>query len=159
MPCIPEAHDSGSKQDCWQYFEIERDKLTPLPLRRMEPIRQVIATCNAFSTIRFETNRYSVPVEYVGKDLTVKASVFEVSYGTVARKLPGTPPLRAGRRQVYLEHYLPLLEKKPRAVWNAQPVKAINLPAAFWDFAHKLGSDYEVVKLLKLLSRYALERF
>ena len=49
------------------------------------------------------------------------------------------------------EHYLLLLEKKPRAVWNAQPVKAIGLRSAFWDFAKKLGSDYEVVKLLKLL--------
>lgn len=54
------------------------------------------------------------------------------------------------------EHYLLLLEKKPRAVWNAQPVKAIGLRSAFWDFAKKLGSDYEVVKLLKLLAEYGL---
>jgi transposase len=145
----------GRSKTVGEYFEIERDKLTPLPLRRMEPIRQVIATCNAFSTIRFETNRYSVPVEYVGKDLTVKASVFEVSLWYRGQEIARHPRLyeREGVRYT-LEHYLPLLEKKPRAVWNAQPVKAINLPAAFWDFAHKLGSDYEVVKLLKLLSRY-----
>ena len=53
-----------------------------------------------------------------------------------------------------LEGHLPLLEK--RAVWNAQPVKAIVLPSAFWDYAKKLGSDYEGVKLLKLLAEYGL---
>jgi hypothetical protein len=33
---------------------------------------------------------------------------------------------------------------------------AANLPTAFWDFANKLGSDYEVVKLLTLLSQYGI---
>lgn len=45
----------------------------------MEPIRQVMAKVNHFSVVRFERNRYSVPVDYVGSDVTVKASVFEVS--------------------------------------------------------------------------------
>jgi hypothetical protein len=49
--------------------------------------------------------------------------------------------------------------KKPRAVWNAQPVKAISLPDAFWNFARRLPSDYEVVKLLKLLPEYGISAF
>ena len=147
----------GRSKTIGEYFEIERDKLTPLPLRAMEPIRQVVATCNPFSTVRFDTNRYSLPVEYVGKDITVKAGVFEVSLWYHGKQIATYPRLYGREGVTYkLEHYLPLLERKPRAVWNAQPVKAINLPAAFWDFAHKLGSDYEVVKLLKLLSRYSI---
>lgn len=35
----------GRSKTIGEYFEIERDKLTPLPLRAMEPIRQVVATC------------------------------------------------------------------------------------------------------------------
>jgi transposase len=140
-----------------EHFAIERDKLMPLPLRRMEPIRQVIARCNTFSTVRFDTNRYSVPVEYVGKEVTVKAGVFEVSLWYRGKQIANHPRLY-GREgvQYKLEHYLPLLEKKPRAVWNAQPVRAINLPDAFWDFARRLPSDYEVVKLLKLLPEYGI---
>ncbi len=147
----------GRSKTIGEYLEMERDKLTPLPLRHMEPISQVIAKCNPFSTVRFETNRYSVPVQYVGKDITVKASVFGISLwyrgNEIARhtRLYGRDAVR-----YELEHYLPLLEKKPRAVWNAQPVKAANLPPAFWDFAHKLGNDYEVVKLLKLASQYGI---
>ncbi len=141
----------GRSKTIGEYLEVERGKLTSLPLRHMEPISQAIAKCNTFSTVRFDTNRYSVPVEYVGKDITVKASVFEIALW-YRSNLIATHPRLYERNAVHyeLEHYLPLLEKKPRAVWNAQPVKAINLPPAFWDFAGKLGSDYEVVKLLKL---------
>src|SRR5690606_7001610 len=48
----------GRSKTIGEYFEIERDKLTPLPLRSMEPISQVVAKCNPFSTVRFDTNRY-----------------------------------------------------------------------------------------------------
>ena len=58
--------------------------------------------------------------------------------------------------QFQLERYLPLLEKEPRAVWNAQAVRAVGLPAAIWGFAKKLGSDYEVVKLLRLMAEYGI---
>ena len=88
-------------------------QLTLLPLRHMEPISQVIAKCNPFSTVRFETNRYSVPVEYVGKDITVKASTFEVSLWYRGNEIAKHQRIY-GRDDVRyeLEHYLPLLEKK-----------------------------------------------
>jgi len=147
----------GRSKTVGEYFAIERDKLIPLPLQRMEPIRQTIARCNTFSTVCFDTNRYSVPIEYVGKEVTVKAGVFEVAIWHRGKQIASHPRLYERNGVQYkLEHYLPLLEKKPRAVWNAQPVKAIGLPSAFWDFAKKLGSDYEVVKLLKLLAEYGL---
>jgi transposase len=148
----------GRTKSVGEFFTVESDKLTPLPLRRMEPIRQTVAECNHFSTVRFDTNRYSVPVEYVGKDITVKASVFEVSLWFRGKHIASHARLyEHGKVQYKLEHYLPLLEKKPRSVWNAQPVRAVKLPAAFWDFAKKLGSDYEVVKVLKLLSQYGIQ--
>jgi transposase len=147
----------GRSKTVGEYFAIERDKLIPLPMQRMEPIRQTIARCNTFSTVCFDTNRYSVPIEYVGKEVTVKAGVFEVAIWHRGKQIASHPRLYERNGVQYkLEHYLPLLEKKPRAVWNAQPVKAIGLPSAFWDFAKKLGSDYEVVKLLKLLAEYGL---
>jgi hypothetical protein len=93
----------------------------------------------------------------VGKEVTVKAGVFEVAIWHRGKQIASHPRLYERNGVQYkLEHYLPLLEKKPRAVWNAQPVKSIGLPSAFWDFAKKLGSDYEVVKLLKLLAEYGL---
>lgn len=140
-----------------QDFGVERNKLIALPKRHMEPIRQVIAKVNHFAVVRFERNRYSVPTAYAGSDVTVKASVFEISIWHRAKQI-ASHPRSYGENTVsyHLDHYLPLLEKKPRAVWNAQPVRHAKLPLAFWDFAKKLANDYEVVKLLKLASQYGI---
>ena len=147
----------GRSKTVAEYFAIERDKLIPRPLQRMEPIRQAIVRCNTFSTICFDTNRYPVPIEYVGKEVTVKAGVFGVFIWYRGKQIVSHPRLYERNGVQYkLEHYLPLLEKKPRAAWNAQPVKAVGLPSAFWDFAKKLGSDYEVVKLPKLLADHGM---
>ncbi len=69
----------GRSKSVGELFADEKKKLTQLPLKQMEPIKQVVAECNQFSTVNFDKNRYSAPVEYVGKNITVKASVFEVS--------------------------------------------------------------------------------
>ncbi|MDI9441747.1 MAG: hypothetical protein QM392_06450 [Bacillota bacterium] len=70
---------------------------------------QVTARCNTFSTVRFDTN--SVPVEYVCKEITVKAGVFEVSLWYRGKQIANHPRLY-GREgvQYKLEHHLPLLE-------------------------------------------------
>ncbi len=147
----------GRSRSVGQEFEIEKSRLTALPKRHMEPIRQVIAKVNHFATVRFERNRYSVPVNYVGSDVTVKASVFEVSVWHRGQQIASHPRRYDANAVSYrLEHYLPLLEKKPRAVWNAQPVRHTDLPEVFWDFAKKLASDYEVIKLLKLTSQHGV---
>ena len=147
----------GRTRTVGQDFEIEKSKLTELPKRHMEPIRQVLAKVNTFATVRFEKNRYSIPVKYVGSEVTIKASVFEVTIWHRGQQIAQHPRLYDQNAVSYqLEHYLPLLEKKPRSVWNAQPVRAANLPTVFWDFADKLTSDYEVVKLLKLASQHGI---
>lgn len=123
----------------------------------MEPIRQMVAKVNHFAVVRFERNRYSVPVSYVGSDVTVKASVFEVSVWHRGKLIASHPRCYDENSVSYhLEHYLPLLKKKPRAVWNAQPVRQASLPSEFWDFSKKLASDYEVVKLLTLTAQNGL---
>ena len=83
----------GSSKTVGEYIAIERDKLTPLPLQRMEPIRQAIARSNTFSTVCFDTNRYSVPIEYAGKEVTVKAGVFEVAIWHRGKHIASHPSL------------------------------------------------------------------
>jgi transposase len=147
----------GRKRSVGEEYRIEQSRLIPLPKRHMEPIRQVLAKVNHFSVVRFERNRYSVPVDYVGSDVTVKASVFEVSIWYRGQRIASHLRSYDENAVSYrLEHYLPLLEKKPRAVWNAQPVRHAKLPTEFWDFARKLPNDYEVVKLLRLMSQHGI---
>jgi hypothetical protein len=147
----------GRSRTVGEMFEIEKSKLTALPKRDMEPIRQVLAKANHFSTVAFDGNRYSVPVKYIGSDITVKAGVFEVYLWHRGQLVAQHPRIYEKNAVSYqLEHYLPLLEQKSRAVWNAQPVRHTNLPDSFWDFAKRLACDYEVVKLLKLTAEYGI---
>lgn len=59
-----------------------------------------------------------------------------------------------GITQYRLEHYLDLLEMKPRAVFNARPVKE-TLTQELLDWGRQLpGGNREMVKLLRLCVDY-----
>ncbi len=59
--------------------------------------------------------------------------------------------LTHGRNQTHyrLEHYIGLIEKRPRSVYHAAPVKE-TVPQAFYSFLMKLQSPKEIVKALRL---------
>ena len=55
-------------------YEMEKQALMPLPVKPYETARMLDAKVDYFSTVTFETNRYSVPVRLAGKTVTVKGS-------------------------------------------------------------------------------------
>ena len=60
--------------------------------------------------------------------------------------------------QYKLEHYLDLLERKPRSIYNAKPVKE-NISKALLNWGRRLpGGNKEMVKLLRLCVDYGEER-
>ena len=91
---------------------------------------------SAFSTVRYKTNVYSVPVRYAGYLVSVKGypETLEIYY---KGELISSHERINGRDQAsyHLDDYLPLLEKRPRALFDAAPVKQ-NVP-------------YEVLQMLK----------
>ncbi len=57
-----------------------------------------------------------------------------------------------------LEHYLPLIEQRPRSVFHAKPVKEVNLQQEIYDYVGQLPNpDKAMVKLLKLMVDHGLE--
>ena len=70
-----------------------------------------------YSTVRFDKNNYSVPVKYLRKDVTVKgyANTVHIYHKGV---LIATHDRAYGKNKTEyrLEHYIDLLERKPRAV-------------------------------------------
>jgi len=46
-----------------------------------------------------------------------------------------------------LEHYIELIERRPRSVYNAVPIKE-SVPKEFYQFLIKLDSPKEIVKAL-----------
>ena len=63
-----------------------------------------------------------------------------------------------GKTEYRLEHYLDLLERKPRSVFQAKPVKT-NVTKELLDWGRLLpGGNAEMVKLLRLCVDYGEER-
>ena len=74
-------------------------------------------------TVLFDTNYYSIPCKYKGKDTTVKAYPNRVEIW-INGLLVATRDRCMGRKQESLDlrHYLPILERKGRAIRYARPV-------------------------------------
>jgi transposase len=105
----------------WQH---EVPQLLPLPAVRFDAAVVSVAKVSPRSWISLGTNYYSVPVRLVDDEVTVKISAEEVAvfdrFGEVARH-----KRCYGRHQMMLEleHYLPLLLRKHRALDRAIPMQ------------------------------------
>lgn len=109
-------------------FKEEQTFLRALPKYSFETAKCINARVNAYATVRFKTNIYSVPVQYVGYTISIKGypESIEIYY---KGKLIATHQRLMGKNQTsyHLEHYMPLLEQRPRAILDAAPVKQ-NIP-------------------------------
>ncbi len=112
-----------------------------------------------YSTIRFEKNNYSVPVRYLRNTVTVKGYANEVHIyhdGVIIASFDRL--YGSGKTSYRLEHYIDLLERKPRSVFQAKPVRA-NVTKELIDWGHLLpGGNAEMVKLLRLCVDYGEEK-
>jgi len=79
---------------------------------------------NPYSQVVFETNRYSVPVEYVGKQLVLRAFPFQIEILSLETQVASHPRC-FGREQDILNalHYLDLLAQRPGAFEHALPLR------------------------------------
>ena len=115
------AHQAASIGEMW---EIERPLLRPLPPFAFDCCILGQARVTPYSQVVFETNRYSVPVHWAVREVSVKAYPFHVEI------LDRTTLLARhercyGRDQDIFDplHYLPLLEQRPGAFDYAQPLR------------------------------------
>ena len=107
----------------------ERPKLMPLPLKAFEAYAEAEALVGSGLTFRHDATKYSVPQEYVGKTVAVRTTSYRVeAWHKGILICTHERPFNKGDHQYLPEHYLPLLEKRPRAIQNAAPLKYGVLP-------------------------------
>ena len=98
----------------WQF---ERSHLGPLPAHAPDlgPVAEVLV--HSTGRVRFQTNDYSVPIQYAYQRLTLKADPFRVRV-FVGKELVADHPRCYEKRQVIEDwrHYIPLLLQKSFAV-------------------------------------------
>ncbi len=130
--------------------DVELPKFIPLPKYRFDTSRSVTHKVDTFSTIKFDHNYYSVPVAYVDKDVSIKGYGNEILVFHKLLLIAKYPrSYGRGESKYLLEHYIDLIEQKPRSVYNAKPVKS-NLSSELIEIGKRLSGPREMVKLLRL---------
>ncbi len=140
-------------------YQDDLRELQEIPPYRYDTSRTVTPRVNDYSTVRFDRNNYSVPVRYIRKDVTVKGYADEVHIIYNKELIATYDRIYGSKKTVYrLEHYIDLLEQKPRSVFQAKPVRA-TVAQELMDWGKQLpGGNAEMVKLLRLCVDYGEEK-
>lgn len=146
------------KNNKWQ---AELSALRPLPQKRFNAARYKQVKVNRYSMVQLETNRYSVPANYVGEKVTLKITANEVeiiSDNTVIAQ--HIRIIGRNKDSLMLEHYLDLLLKKSRALSNTKVYQPQKLPQVYEEYRRQLVSrnpkgNREFVKILMLHRDYS----
>jgi transposase len=114
----------GETRSVAEVWQSEKSVLLPLEAQDFPACSHHLATVNPYSQVVFETNRYSVPVEYVGRQLTLRAYPFRIEVLSVS-DMVAEHPRCLEREQDILNplHYLGLLEQRPGAFEYALPMR------------------------------------
>ena len=129
----------------------EKIHLYPLPVYPFDPCKRTVGRVDRFCTVRFDTNNYSVPATYCGREVSVKAGPETVSIYFEGQCIAQHSRCLERKQNIYtLDHYLPLLENKGRAIFYARPVRE-TLPDYFLQWLQ--NQDLAPKELVAILGR------
>lgn len=147
----------GRHASVGEQFREEQVLLHDLPQYVFETAKCVSSRVNAFSTVRFKTNTYSVPVRYVGHPVSIKGYPETIEIYCNG-ELISTHARLTGKEQssYHLSDYLPLLKQRPRAIFDAAPVKQ-NIPPEVLDQLRSEKGRDNVIDLLEFMANSQAE--
>lgn len=139
-------------------YERERCRLLPLPTKPLETCRLQTSRVRPDSLVRVDNNYYSVPAFWVGQWLTVKAYPFRVEIWAHGEQVAQHERYFSKGHTIYdLGHYIDVLERKPRAVRQAKPIRetvTAEVQAVRDHLPEGVAGDKEFVQILRLLLEY-----
>jgi len=148
----------GRKRTIWDMFQEERSSLAPLPVSPFEVDETIYTKVRPDQTVRYDKKLYSVPHGYVGKNVTLRVSPFELKVYYRGELLYSHKRLRENDPDQYvLDHYLESLTRKPRAVEQALPITKGVMPTqckAFLELCPAADANKQLVEIM-LLARDA----
>ena len=148
----------GKEAEVNSMLSKEKLCLYRLPGYAFDPCKRASGRVDRSSTVRYDTNSYSVPIEYCGREVAVKAGPEKLSIFYDGKCI--AQHRRSFERNSYvyeLKHYLPVLEKKGRAIFYAKPVQQ-NLPEYFLQWLEKQQlSPKELIQVLQRCCEESIE--
>lgn len=147
-------HIKGKEACVEEMATIDHAAFSPLAPYRFDSSKVMTTKVDEFSTVKFDYNYYSVPVRYVGKDISIKGFGNTISILYHKDEIACYTRSYTRNETFYtLGHYIDLLEKRPRSVYNAKPVKA-TISLQLTEIGKSLGNHRGMVKLLRLCVDY-----
>jgi transposase len=149
----------GRAQPVRDMYLAEKACLHPVAPYRYETARMATPTVGDYSTVRFDRNEYSVPVQFLRKTVTVKGYANRVDIICDRDTVVTYDRLLGQGKTAYkLEHYISLLERKPRSVFQAKPVRQ-TVQKELIDLGSNLpGGNKDMVRLLRMCVDYGEDR-
>lgn len=145
-------------------FEAERLHLKPPPAFDYPCCRRAHPTVGRYSEVRVGTNRYSVPVAYAHRSVTVLAYPERIEI-LCQEKVIATHERSYGQNQDILDpmHYVPLLERRPALLRHGKAFLGWPLPEIFEDARRQLQEkspkgDREYIRILLLHEKYTTDQ-
>jgi len=142
----------GRPRPILEMSQEERRYLRPLPAKRFEAYEELKANVRSDLTFYYDTVKYSLPIEYVGKTVTLRVFPYEIEAwykGVLAYR--HIRPFAKDENRYIPEHYLPLLEMRPRALRNAAPLKLGVMPPELERFRAKCTAKDKFEQLAYIL--------
>lgn len=146
-----ERHKVDSRSDKVGVLLAESKRMfTKLPPYRYDTAKIQSVKVNNFSLVKVDYNKYSVPFQYSGKDITVKSYGRRIDF-VVSNEVVASynRDFKRGNVHYRLEHYLELIERNPRSVFNAAPVKN-SVPEELYSYLLKQEDPKTVIEVLKM---------
>ncbi|MHC4546308.1 MAG: IS21 family transposase [Planctomycetota bacterium] len=157
---------AGKTQTVGERFEQDKAAALALPKHGFDPCVASDAKVDKYQTVRFETNRYSVPRRWAFETVTVKAYPFHIR--VVASDLQIARHQRCYlRNQQILEpmHYLAVLGRRPAALDHSDVFRNWQLPACFIELRALLENRHgpfagarQYIRILQLLAEHPVKR-
>ena len=142
----------------------DRAAFLPLPEASFEARRVRPARANSLSLVSFDRHRYSVPVEFAHRELTVVGTIERVRVLCRDRAVATHErDWSTGESRTHFDpvHYLALLERKPGALDAARPLADWPLPVSFGILRRQMEGHWpdgtrRFIRVLRLLEHHSL---
>lgn len=162
-----ERHVRGQTDPVAKLLELDMAHLLPLPKQVYPACVNKTVKANPYSQVVYDTNRYSVPNDYTGKQLVIRAYPFKIEVISLEGVI-ASHSRSFGREQDILDpmHYISLLEQRPGAFEHTLPIRQWRKkwPACYEQLLQSLRDNKpegqgirEFISLLKLHQTYPSE--
>lgn len=152
----------GKKTTKAQLLKDDQANFGDLPVTSFDACRVENTSADSESLVRFDTNDYSVPVEYAYHEIVAKGYTDRIELCHRDKVVAVHDRCWDRERKIFNPlHYLPMLERKPYSLDHALPFENWSLPECFQILRDRLEAQQEdgtreYIRILCLLEKYTL---